>query len=155
MTGERLGPFETNGDALLAVRPGDGSFIGRQERFDLLMQTLQDAGVDLGGWDWTVLRWLADLDVQTVAAVAGWVSRACPPCVVFTAGQEAVVAQALADAEEYRRKRAADWCGDCETAPEGACQDHVDDLDQADAYKDLAAELARTLGGSRERQRHA
>ena len=142
MTGERVGPFETSGDALNAMRPRDGSFISRESRFDLLKQTLHAAGVELGGWDQVVLGWLAGQDVQTVAAVAGWVARSAPPYVVFTAGKEAVVAQALADAETYRRKRAENWCGDCAAAPAGGCDNHLDDLDQADAYRDLAAVLA-------------
>jgi hypothetical protein len=137
MTGNTLGPFETSGDALLAVRPEDGSFTGREALFDLLKNTMQAGGVSLSGWDWVVLRWLAELDVQTVAAVAGWVSRANLADVVLTAGHEAVVAQALADAEKYRRRRAGDWCGDCAATPAGACDDHLDDLDAADAYRDL------------------
>jgi hypothetical protein len=145
MTGKPLGPFETSGDALLAGRPDNGSYTGREALFDRLKDTLRAAGVDLGGWDWTVLRWLADQDVQTVAAVAGWVSRACPPCIVFTAGQETVVAQALADAEACRRERVEAYCYDCQRHPAGACEDHLNDLDQADAYRDLAAELARVL----------
>jgi GGDEF-like domain len=99
MTGGPLGPFEISGDALLAVRPGDGSFVSRESRSDLLTQRLRAAGVDLGGRDQVVLGWLAGQDVQAVAAVAGSVARSAPPCAVFTAGQEAVVARALADAE--------------------------------------------------------
>jgi hypothetical protein len=99
MTGEPPGPFEISGDALLAMRPGDGSFVSRESRFDLLTQRLHAAGVDLGGRDQVVPGWLAGQDVQTVAVVAGWVARSTPPCAVFTAGHEAVVARALADAE--------------------------------------------------------
>jgi hypothetical protein len=145
-----LGPFETSGDAQRAVRPDDGSFTGREALLDFLKDTLRAAWVDLGGWDWTVLRWLADLDVQTVAAVAGWVGRANrqllnETAVTVTTTQAALIAKALADAETYRRPHAEDWCADCETAPQGACEDHLNDLDQADAYRDLAAELARAL----------
>ena len=63
--------------------------------------------------------------------------------VMLNGDQAATVAQALADAESYRRKRVADWCADCAAVPAGACEPHLDDLDQADAYRDLAAELAR------------
>ena len=35
-----LGPFETSGDALLAMRPEDGSFTGREALFDLLKKTM-------------------------------------------------------------------------------------------------------------------
>jgi hypothetical protein len=54
----------------------------------------------------------------------------------------ALLAEALADAERYRRGHAAEPCTDCETAPAGACEKHLDDLDQADAYRDLAAGFA-------------
>ena len=58
----------------------------------------------------------------------------------------ALLAEALADAERYRRDRAAEPCDDCETVPAGACETHLDDLDQADAYQDLAAGLAGRRG---------
>jgi hypothetical protein len=66
--------------------------------------------------------------------------------VTITTAQAAVIAQALDDAESYRRKRAADWCSDCETAPEGACQDHLDDLDAADAYAELGRRMQQEAG---------
>lgn len=200
-----LGPFETSGDALLAVRPEDGSFTGREALFDLLKKTLHATDVTLAGWDWTVLRWLADQDVQTVAAIAGWVGRSngdlrvygdreglepycaecghwigmffglegwqhfkgdpapggqrqlfdpghaavaawCkPPGRVISPADPAAIRRALADAERYRRDRATGWCGDCQDHPAEACEDHLDDLGQADAYRDLAAKLANTL----------
>jgi hypothetical protein len=74
--GQLLGPFATCSDALLSLRPCDGSFVGRESRFEILQGTLDEAGVKLGEFDLAVLRWLAGLDVSTVAAVAGWVSRA-------------------------------------------------------------------------------
>jgi hypothetical protein len=55
------------------------------------------------------------------------------------------IARALADAEGYRRLRADQWCMNCETAPQGACQDHVADLDLADAYRDLGVVFADVL----------
>jgi hypothetical protein len=198
-TSRPLGPFETSGDALLALRPEDGSYIGREALFGLLKDTLHAAYVSLGGWDWCVLRWLANLDVQTVAAIAGWVGRAggltetdldgiepyCTECghwigmfhnldgwqhfrgdpapggkrKLFDAGHEpspawcqlpgraispadaVTIRQALADAERYRRDRAAVWCADCQDHPAGACEQHVDDLDEADAYQALAQAL--------------
>jgi hypothetical protein len=76
VTGQPLGPFATSSEALLALRPGDGSFVGRESRFSLLQEALDEAGVKLGEWDMVVLRWLANLDVQTVAVITGWVSRA-------------------------------------------------------------------------------
>ena len=47
-----------------------------QSRLSLLTETLRAAWVDLGQWDQQVARWLAGLDVQTIAPVIGWVSRA-------------------------------------------------------------------------------
>ena len=70
-----LGPFETASEALLALRPADRSFLAPESRLGLLKETLHAAGVELGEWDWTVARWLAELDVQTIASIIGWVGR--------------------------------------------------------------------------------
>jgi hypothetical protein len=56
-----------------------------------------------------------------------------------------LIRQALEDAESYRRLRADAWCAACQAAPQGACDDHANDLTLADAYRDLAAELAAVL----------
>jgi hypothetical protein len=56
-----------------------------------------------------------------------------------------ILAEVLADAEQYRRDRAAEPCADCEIAPAGACEKHLDDLDRADAYRDLAASFPGTV----------
>ena len=63
----------------------------------------------------------------------------------LTGAQWELTLVALADAETYVTDRAAAWCEACESAPEGACQEHVNDLDQADAYR----QLAREIGGQR------
>jgi hypothetical protein len=78
VSGDRrvLGPFETVSEALLALRPADGSCSAPGSRLGLLTQTLRAAGVELGHWDREVARWLAGLDVPTIAPVIGWVSRA-------------------------------------------------------------------------------
>jgi len=52
---------------------------------------------------------------------------------------------ALEHAATLLRERAAAWCDDCTRHPAGACESHVEDLDQADAYAALAARL----GGAR------
>jgi hypothetical protein len=65
--------------------------------------------------------------------------------VTLTSAQAAVMASALADAERYRREFGAAWCVDCAVSPDGACQDHLEDLDRAEAYSDIAAELAHAL----------
>ncbi len=62
--------------------------------------------------------------------------------IAITTADAAAVIEALADAERYRRGRAAEPCADCEAAPTGACEKHLDDLDRADAYRDLAAGFA-------------
>ena len=66
------------------------------------------------------------------------------PCaaVTFTAAQAAVIARALADAEQYRRDTAATWCADCATTQDGACPDHLAYLAPVNVYRQLAAELA-------------
>jgi hypothetical protein len=47
----------------------------------------------------------------------------------------------LDHAEALLRERAAAWCDDCASSPAEACQRHLDDLDQADAYRAVAARL--------------
>jgi hypothetical protein len=68
-----------------------------------------------------------------------------PPGRALSPADAAIVCQALADAETARRERAGACCYDCASTPTGACDDHLDDLDLADAYRDLAAELATAL----------
>jgi hypothetical protein len=65
--------------------------------------------------------------------------------VTLTRAQAAVLAKALADAERYRRDLGAGLCADCAASPDGACHDHLEDLDRAEAYKDIAARLAPVL----------
>jgi hypothetical protein len=72
-------------------------------------------------------------------------SRPTRGTVIVTTAQAAVIRQALADAEAYRRERAEAYCHDCQRHPTGACEDHLNDLDAADAYRDLVAELGRVL----------
>jgi acetyl esterase/lipase len=139
------GPFETERQALAASL---WATHGRDAGMGMAAANLADlaaalSGVELGAWDKRIIEWLAGYEPSTVAVICGLISRACPPCVVFTAGQEVLVAQALADAEAYRRRRADARCADCQAAPAGTCDPHLDDLDQADAYRDLAAELSK------------
>jgi hypothetical protein len=123
-----LGPFETSSQALLALRPDDGSSVGPEPRAELLRDTLSAAGVELGEWDRAILRWLAGLDVQTIAPVIGWVSRA------GRAPVSAVIVQALADAIAYRTALTS-GCPDCaDAAPEG-CADHREDAARAADYE--------------------
>lgn len=59
----------------------------------------------------------------------------------LTVAQVAVITGALADAERYRRECGSGLCADCAASPDGACQDHLEDLDRANAYSDVAGEL--------------
>ena len=65
----------------------------------------------------------------------------------------AVIMRALADAEGYRHLRASQWCERCETAAAAACDDHLNDLDLASAYRDLTVRLAEVLPGHEEAAR--
>jgi len=71
-------------------------------------------------------------------AVPAWTE---PPGRSVSPADAAVLRQALADAERHRRGRAAAWCMYCEAHPAGACETHVDDLDQAGAYAALSRQL--------------
>jgi hypothetical protein len=86
-----------------------------------------------------VIRQL-DADLSAALAVIADTSIIC-----VTAEQAAVIVKALADAAAYRTQEAAEDCADCETVSEGACQDHLDDLDAAQQYRGLAAELVGML----------
>ena len=80
-------------------------------------------------------RWLADLDVQAIAPVIGWVSRA---------GREpppGLIARALADAIAYQTALTS-GCPDCaQAAPEG-CADHREDAARVAEYKRALRPLA-------------
>jgi hypothetical protein len=123
-----LGPFETAAEALSALRPADRSFVAPESRLGLLTETLRAAGVELAQWDREVACWLADLDVQTIAPVLGWVSRA---------GRDPapdLIVQALADALAYQTALTS-GCPDCaQAAPEG-CADHREDAARAAEYE--------------------
>ena len=56
-----------------------------------------------------------------------------------------IIMQALEDADGYRRMRADAWCGGCQDATQGACDDHLNDVTLADAYQALAGELSAVL----------
>jgi hypothetical protein len=66
-----------------------------------------------------------------------------PPGRSISPADAATLGQALADAEAYRRERAAAYCYDCSAAPQEACETHLDDLDRADAYAELGRQLQR------------
>jgi hypothetical protein len=75
------------------------------------------------------------------APVEAW----CRPAVLPPA-DTAVLGQALDDVQAYRRERAEAYCYECAQHPAGACETHVDDLDQADAYAGLGRQLRQEDG---------
>ena len=62
--------------------------------------------------------------------------------VTLTAAQADVVANALADAEWYRRDFAKTWCAACATAADGSCPAHRAYIGRADAYRQLREVIA-------------
>ncbi len=84
-TAARVGPFDTEQQAreLPEVRavyaafradPGVGKMGPSNHR--LLCEALAAAGVELGAYDHRIALWLANWEPQTVAVIAGWVTRA-------------------------------------------------------------------------------
>lgn len=65
--------------------------------------------------------------------------------VALTRDDGELILRAFADAAAYRQLRANQWCENCLTAPQGACDEHLDDLDLASAYGELSARLAAIL----------
>jgi len=63
--------------------------------------------------------------------------------VALTKADVITIVQALSDAEGWRRRRVDQWCARCENAP----QEHLADMNLANAYVVLAAELAGVLPG--------
>ena len=68
--------------------------------------------------------------------------------VALTKAHVITIRRALFDAEGFRRRRVDQWCSRCEDAPKGRCSGHLADLELADAYASLAAELADVLPAS-------
>ncbi len=64
-----------------------------------------------------------------------------PPGRSLSPADAAVLGQALTDARDYRMKQAAEFCTDCEKHPAGACETHIDAIDQAGEYLVLARQL--------------
>ena len=50
-----------------------GGFVPEAERSAILAGVLD--GVELGGWDLRVARWLAGLDTSTALTIASWIAR--------------------------------------------------------------------------------
>ena len=84
MTGQPLGPFDTEAQARAAAQsaadPGLLPIKAPQNR-RLLGRTTKAAGVAMGRYDDRIVEWLSIWEPSTVVVIAGWVSRA------FEAGQ--------------------------------------------------------------------
>lgn len=74
------GPYEAERDAIAAVRhildsePGTGAW--QKGSLALLMDACTDAGVAVGAYDSRILQWLTKWEPQTVAVIAGLITRA-------------------------------------------------------------------------------
>ena len=79
MTGQPLGPFETEGQARAAAQaaadPGMGPIKASGNR-KLLGRVCEAAGVAMGRWDDRIVEWVSIFEPSTVAVIAGWVGRA-------------------------------------------------------------------------------
>ncbi len=69
-----------------------------------------------------------------------------PPGRSVSPADAATIGRALDDAERYRRERVEAYCYECAQHPAGACEGHLDDLDQADAYAALGRQLQQEDG---------
>jgi hypothetical protein len=148
------GPFETRDQvrALGAVRAAyDAAHVSTRRGVlgehgrRMVEDACTAAGVGLGGYDGRVISWLAGWEPEICAVVAGLVARAAACQGVTGSPDLATVLGALEHAEQLMRERADAWCEECATSAAEACRVHLDQLDQADAYR----ALAERLGGAR------
>ena len=114
----------------------------------MLTEACRDTGVELGPTMPEFLDWIAGFEDSTCAVIVGLIHRArqagiaaSPAAVVLDAAQLGTVLGTLADAAEYRRKEAGQWCADCAASPPEACEEHLDELDAAQIYDELARRL--------------
>lgn len=65
--------------------------------------------------------------------------------VEITDGQRAELVRALADAIYYRGdvESGPDSCHDCQMDPDGTCDDHLNDMQMAETWRELRAFLWR------------
>lgn len=153
------GPYDTEQEAragahrVVAREPGR-SILTPGGNHELLARALADAGVELGDYDRRILSWMAGWSDAVCAVVAGWIARAArerkerpsapvSPLMLTPRDRRSVLA-AIAEAAEAREARASAWCDQCREAAAGMCDEHADDIDQAEAYR----ALARRIGGS-------
>lgn len=70
------GPFHTGRQALDAALLATGGEYGTLACQQLLLDTLNAAGVALGAYDRRIVDWLAGLDTQTCVVIADLITRA-------------------------------------------------------------------------------
>lgn len=79
MTGEPLGPFDTEAQARAAAQaaadPGLLPIKAPQNR-RLLGRACEAAGIEMGRYDDRIVQWLSIWEPSTVVVVAGWITRA-------------------------------------------------------------------------------
>lgn len=98
-------------------------------------------------------RWQPESDHDSredAAARVAWLNGSgeppAPPAgLLVTPRDRRLLLAALADAATYRTERAGQWCEICESADAGACDEHADDVGQAEQFR----ALARRIGGDR------
>ncbi len=164
------GPYDTEAQALelpevravyeaFDADPGAGKMAPHTRR--MLDTALQAAGVDMGAYDNRIAAWLSQWEPQTVAVIAGWVSRAYRPeleearavllagdtctrpdgTAVVSATDLGTVWSALFTAADHKRDL-VDNCTECTGQPDtGLCGDCQEWLADADGYDSLADRL--------------
>lgn len=58
------------------VNQPPGGFVPAPDQEAVLLEALATAGVELGTYDMTILRWIANYEWSTVATVTSWIARA-------------------------------------------------------------------------------
>ena len=116
----------------------------------------QAEAVDVAGQLISLATWMDDQLASETASrqyiAEGASDRIRELCLQLLAGAATITAAdlptvigALADATTLHQERAEAYCADCVVHPAGACEEHLDDLDQAEAYKALARMLGADL----------
>lgn len=125
------------GDAA-GTRPARPAQLAAARAADAAVAAFIAAGPD-GAEGWAARRGDVAMEAAHELGALLMVLDAAPPA--LTRDDTATVLAALQDAAEYRTERAAQFCDDCSRHPAGACETHVDDLDAADGYRQLAARI--------------
>jgi hypothetical protein len=132
---------EARAAALAAGGPprDDWAILSEAQRHNLLLGACEAAGIRLGTYDRRIIGWLTHWEDATCAVIAGLITRAHAGA--LTPEQRTTTLAALADAAKWRDHLGAAECDDCAHAPTGLCERHAEDLDAADDYRRVLAEL--------------